>query len=282
MAIHDRTALAGGVAVHYWEAGEANGRTLLLLSGGIGDADLHWGDVIPQFAENYHVLAPDLPSYNGSAALPTMSVDALVEWLRSFMAALNVEQAVIIGSSLGALVTRLFAARYPQYTPAIILVNGGAIPNLPPLLKALSHIPGIGNLLFQMMGQSATSTSSLSSMFFAKELLTNDFVQRAHKTTHQFARFMQGTLANPISQERMPPVPTLLLWGANDTMATLGDAEALHREMPGSKLAQITDCGHLPQLEATDVFVYQVNYFLEHITRPPETHLPGVAMLTPK
>jgi pimeloyl-ACP methyl ester carboxylesterase len=282
VGIHDRTALVGGLPVHYWEAGEENGRALLLLSGGIGDAELNWQAVIPQLAETYHLLAPDLPSYSGSAALPVMSVEALVEWLHSFLNALNVEQAVVIGSSLGALVARLFAAAYPQHTPAIILINGGAIPHTPPLIKALARIPGASSLLFQMMGRSATSSSSLGGMFFAKGLVTDAFVQRSQATAPNFARLMRGMLAYPIPPEQTPAVPTLLLWGANDAMATLEDAEALHKAIPGSRLAQIADCGHLPQLEAADVFVYQVDYFLDHITRPPKADLPGVAMLTPK
>ena len=44
---------------------------------------------------------------------------------------------MIVGKFLGALLARLFAAAEPTYVPAMILVNGGTIPKLPPLLPKL-------------------------------------------------------------------------------------------------------------------------------------------------
>lgn len=279
---NEKTVTLNGLPVHYWEAGAENGRPLLLIHSGLGDADLHWRDVIPQFAETYHVLAPDLPGYGGSALLPDMSAGALVRWLHDFLEAVGIEQAVVIGSSLGALYARLFAAAYPKVTPAVVLVNGGAIPGLPRFGQLLIRLPGLGGLLFQMMGRSATSASSVQSMVVTKDTLADDFARRVQSHAPNFARLMQGLFYHPIPAERTPLVPTLLLWGADDPMAPISDAEALKREIPGAKLSPIAECGHLPQLEVPDVFVYQVNYFLGRISRPPKADLPGVSMLSPK
>jgi pimeloyl-ACP methyl ester carboxylesterase len=282
VTIQEKTIPVNGLPVSYLEAGETNGRVLLLLHGEIGNASLHWREIIPELAESYHVLAPNLPGYDGSAPLPDISVSALVEWLRAFLDTLGLEQAVVVGGSVSALPARLLAAAYPQYTPAIILVNGGAVPNTPPLLPVLARIPGVSQLLFYLFGRSTVSRSSLESMFFNKAVLTDEFVQQAHASAPAFARLMHGLLISPVPKERTPRVPTLLLWGSDDTMAPLDDAEALKKEIPGAKLSAVADCGHLPQIETTDVFVYQINYFLERLSRPPRSDLPGAGILTPK
>jgi pimeloyl-ACP methyl ester carboxylesterase len=279
--ISEKTVTVNGLSVHFWEAGQGNERTLILLHGGIGDAQTYWKAAIPQLAETYHVIAPDLPGYGGTTALSDISMTVLIQWLRDFFTALDLEQAVIIGSAITALPVRLFAAAHPQFTPAIILINGGALPNVPRLLSILARIPGIKNLLFYMMGRMATSRSSLDQMIFVKEILTDDFVRQAQANAPNLARLMRGMLVYPIPDERIPRIPTLLLWGANDMTAPLEDGEALKREIPGAKVSPIAECGKFPQLEATDVFVYQVNYFLERLSQPP-SNLPGVGMLKSK
>jgi pimeloyl-ACP methyl ester carboxylesterase len=281
--LQEKTIQVNGLPVHYWEAGEENGRPLLLLHGGIGDAELHWKAVMPSLAESfYRVIAPDLPGYGGTAALPDMSLQGLVDWLRSFLQALQLEQAVVVGNSISALPVRLFAAAHPTYTPAIILVNGGALPNTPPLLATLARIPVINQLLFSMLGRSAASRQSLEQMIFVKEVLTAAFINQAEASAPRFARLMRGILSYPIPEKHNPPVPILLLWGADDKTAPVEDAEALKKDMPGAKLSTVAECGQMPHLETPDVFVYQVNYFLGRISRPPGSELPGVGMLKPK
>jgi pimeloyl-ACP methyl ester carboxylesterase len=255
---------------------------LLLLHGGLGDAELHWKEAIPPLGETYHVFAPDLPGFGGTAPLPDMSMSTLLDWLRALLDALNLEQAVIIGNSVGALPARLLAAAHPHYTPALILVNGGAIPNPPPILMFLLRIRVVDRLLLALFGRMWTSRRSLERMIFVKDVLTDEFVQRVQANARNGALLMRAMLVHPIPEERVPRIPTLLLWGANDEMTPLVDAEALKKDIPGAKLSEVADCGGMPQLEATDVFVYQVNYFLQRITRPPETGLPGVGMLKSK
>lgn len=280
--ISEKTITVNGLPVHYWEAGEDNGRALLLVHGAIGDAELHWKEVILPLAESYRVLAPDLPGYGGSAALPTTSASALVQWLHDFFNALELEQAVVMSSSIGALPARLFASTYPIHTTALIMINGGALPNAPSWLPTLARMPLIGQLMSRMFGRMTNSRRSLGRMIFVKDVLTDEFVQQVEANASNGARLMLGILLHPLPEERTPRVPTLLLWGANDVMTPLDDAEALKKDIPGAKLSAVADCGAMPQLEATDVFVYQVNYFLEHLSHPPKSNLPGVGMLKPK
>ena len=278
----EKTITVNGLPVHYWEAGEDNERTLMLIHGAVGDANLHWKEVVQPFAETYHIFAPDLPGYGSSAALPELNANALLQWLHSFFDALELEQAVLISNSIGALPARLFASAYPIRTTALVMINGGALPNSPSWLPTLARLPLISQLVFRMFGRMTNSRRSLDRMIFVKDVLTDEFVQQVQANASNGARLMLGLLLSPLPEARTPRVPTLLLWGANDEMTPMDDAEALKKDIPGAQLSAVADCGAMPQLEASDVFVYQVNYYLERLSQPPKSNLPGAGMLKPK
>jgi pimeloyl-ACP methyl ester carboxylesterase len=279
MEITEKSAQINGLHVHFWEAGEGHPRTLLLIHGGVGDARLHWEPSIEALAEDYHVLAPDLPGFGKSDVLPKMQTDAMLQWIKNFLNNQEIEQAVVIGNSMGALLVRLFAAGNPQYVPAVILANGGGVPDLPPIFRILERIPGVSQGIFYLFGKSATSPSTLKDMFHAKELLTEDFMQHAKEAAPGYARLMRMFVGSPMPKAQSPLVPTLILWGANDQLATLKDGEAIKASIPGATLTEITECGHMPQLETMDVFVWQINTFLEKLSRPTQPNRPGAGML---
>lgn len=279
MTLDETTLSVAGLPVHYLEGGSQNGRALVLLHGGIGDAAANWREVLAPLAQDYHVIAPDLPGFGGSAALPEMTFDACVEWLQALLDALNVREAVIVGSFIGALIARLFAAAKPQYVPGLILVNGGMMPSLPPLIQQIVHLPVIGSATFGLIGWWMRSRRALDRMIYNKAVLTDDFRQAWQAGAPAFVDLVRVLFFSPRPAARIPPVPTLLLWGANDPTMTPSDAEQLKQIIPGAKLTQIADCGSLPQLEASDAFVFQVTMFLEQLTRPTLPPKRGVGML---
>jgi pimeloyl-ACP methyl ester carboxylesterase len=237
---NDKRIDVEGLPVHYLESGAGNGRALLLLHGGIGDARANWSQVLPPLAEKYHVFAPDLPGFGtpasgATAGLPDLSVEKLLHWMQALLDALGQSEAVVLGASTGGMLARLFAAAAPQYVPAIILVNGGT--------------------------------------------LTDDLRESWRAAAPAFAELMRAMLLYHYPEKQAPPVPTLLLWGANDPIMPLALAERTKAEIPGAVLAPIADCGHMPQIEASEAFVFQVTAYLEGLTRARTTNLPGVGIL---
>jgi pimeloyl-ACP methyl ester carboxylesterase len=279
MEMSEKSISLDGLNVHYLEAGEGRPRTLLLIHGGVGDARLHWEPAIAALADDFHVLAPDLPGFGKSDALPKMQTGAMLAWIKNFLEKQQVEQAVVIGNSLGGLLARLFAAANPQYVPALILMNGGGVPDLPSFFRILERIPGISHGIFYLLGKTATSPTTLKDMFHDQALLTEDFLKQAKAAGNGYAQMMRMYVRSPIPEAQTPMVPTLILWGANDKVATLKDAEAIKLSIPGSILTEIKDCGHMPQIETMDVFVWQVNTFLENLSRHTQSNHPGAKML---
>jgi pimeloyl-ACP methyl ester carboxylesterase len=205
-----------------------------------------------------------------------------MQWLKTLLDSVNVQQAVVIGSSMGGLIARLFAAGEPQYVPAVILVNGGGVPSLPPFLRTIANTSLIGDFVFGLLGRSATSRNSINEMVHVTSVKSANLIQQIGASRQAVAGLTRMLARDPLPAATTPLVPTLLLWGAEDKLYPLTEAEKIKGSIAGSTLSPIAECGHLPQLEATEVFVWQVLQFVEILSRPPKVQSKGVGMLGQK
>lgn len=278
MHVTEKTQTINGLAVRYLEAGDVNGYPILLIHGGLGDARLHWDAAMPLLADEYHVIAPDLPGFGGSAPL-NGGLDAHVEWIAALIDALDVESVVLVGSSFGGLLVRAFATKYPKRVPAAIISNGGILPNITPFFGVLARMPVVGEMLFNALGNSACARGSLDKMIHVKSVLTDTFASSVASSGKRFGRLLRLTAAHPLPEELTPQVPVLVLWGVEDKVATPAEAKLLQKTIPGARLSEIEACGHLPQLEEPDVFAVQVKNFLFQIRNPRTNKASGVGRL---
>ena len=279
MTIEGKTILIDGLKVHYWEAGDDQSRVLLLIHGGVGDAKLHWEPVLPILAETFRILAPDLPGFGGSEALPVNRTDVLLHWVKSFIDAHQLEQVVLVGNAFGALIVRLFAAANPKYAPAVILINGGGVPELPVFFKIVDKLPVLSTVIFAQFGKMMTNPPALQRLIHIKSVLDDKFYAGAKSASHPFSRMLQMLVSSGLPAERTPIVPTLILWGIEDTFTPATDRGAIKDSIPGAVLTEIADCGHMPQLETPDVFSWQITTFLEKLARPQTAAKAGPKLL---
>ena len=128
-----KTSRVGPLFVYEW--GEPKAPALLYWDG-LGGTGLHANEIGPLLVRDHglRVIAPDAPGHGSSPALPpdefrpsrlaALAVDLLSE--------LAVEQATFLGFSWGGRVGCWFAARFPERTSTLALVEGGHHGSLPP------------------------------------------------------------------------------------------------------------------------------------------------------
>ena len=70
-----------------------------------------------------------------------------------------------------------------------------------------------------------------------------------------------------LTEEEMQSItlPTLVIWGAQDGVFPIANAERLREDIAGAELVVIEEAGHLPQMEQTDAFLDALMPFLETI-----------------
>ncbi len=116
-------------------------------------------------------------------------------------------------------------------------------------------------------------------MVVVKTVLEDDVLRAWRDSSPGFVALIRALMTYPYAPNEIPPVPTLILWGMNDPVLKVKQAEQLHADLPGSQLELVENCGSLPQIEAPDVFLFQVGNFLDRLTRSKAPALPGVGML---
>ena len=122
-------ALTGG-SIHVRDWGEA-GSPPLLYWDGLGGCGLHANELAPVLVHEYglRVISPDPPGHGESAALPAGSYlpSALADVAGELLTELGVDRAVFVGFSWGARVGCSFAARFPERTAGLVLIDGGYV-----------------------------------------------------------------------------------------------------------------------------------------------------------
>lgn len=113
---------------HAWrvhQRGSVSDPALLLLHGFTGSG-LNWQDVALKL-EGWRIIAPDLPGHGGTAA-PAGGMREVADDLVSLLDQLDVDQAVVIGYSLGGRLALHLALQAPERVRALVLL--GATPGI--------------------------------------------------------------------------------------------------------------------------------------------------------
>jgi pimeloyl-ACP methyl ester carboxylesterase len=125
--IHHRYATVDGQRLFYQEAGPTNAPTLVLLHG-FPTSSFMFRNLIPQLADDYHVIAPDHLGFGFSDAPATAdfdyTFDALADLTDHLLAQLGVGRYAIYVQDYGAPIGWRLALRNPQAITAIVTQSG--------------------------------------------------------------------------------------------------------------------------------------------------------------
>jgi pimeloyl-ACP methyl ester carboxylesterase len=124
-----RTADVDGLSVFYREAGAADAPTVLLLHGFPSSSHM-FRDLIPLLADEFHLVAPDLPAF-GKSDMPDRDTfdytfDHLADVIDRFTEVLGLGRFALYVFDYGAPVGFRIAARHPDRITAIVTQNGNA------------------------------------------------------------------------------------------------------------------------------------------------------------
>jgi len=113
--------IQSAAGLRYVEAGR--GRPLLLLHTMRTQLD-YFHKVFPRYATRFRVLAPDLPGHGWSNIEPgDYSPEFFCSRLSALLTTLQLEDVVIAGESIGAVLALLLATRQPERVAGVVAVN---------------------------------------------------------------------------------------------------------------------------------------------------------------
>src|ERR687886_1982522 len=115
----------------------------LLLLHGIGNSAQTWAGVIDQLAQHHTVLAPDLLGHGWSdKPRGDYSIAGYANGMRDLLSVLDIEQATVVGHSLGGGIALQFAYQFPERCERLVLVSSGGLGREVHLLLRAASLPG--------------------------------------------------------------------------------------------------------------------------------------------
>jgi len=241
----------------------------LLLIMGLGADLTAWSFQTPEFSKKYRVIvfdnrgagrtdAPDAP----------YSIRMMADDTVGLMNALGIQQAHVLGVSMGGRIAQELAIEYPQRVKSLILAATST--KMPPrekhvfdtaarMLKegvsAETHLRNLmpWTLTEKFFENQAQVTWSINAM------LANPHKQPTYAFIRQFNACAEHDTANRIGRIK---APALILVGREDLFAPVRLSEELAAQIPNAKLVVVDGGGHGFNVEARDKFNQAVLDFL--------------------
>jgi pimeloyl-ACP methyl ester carboxylesterase len=254
-----------GNKIRYLESGHSK-KTLVLLHG-LGASAERWNQVIPIFAEQFHVIVPDLIGFGYSdKPLVDYTPEFFLDFLEKFFIASNIDRPNIIGSSLGGQLSAEYASLHSQNIEKLVLVSpAGAMKQSTPaldayIMAALYPNDQSAKNAFQMMEASGEDV---------EDKIVNDFVERMRLPNAKLA-FMSTVLGLKNSElitSKLPSisVPTLIIWGSDDPVIPINYADDFISAIQDCRFFRMDGCGHTPYVQNPQIFTSKVLEFLNGI-----------------
>lgn len=266
--------------------GPPNGRAVLLLHGK-NFYGAYWERTIRALARaGFRVVVPDQLGF-GKSSKPDLhySFELLASTTRRLLDALGVEKVAVVGHSMGGMLAVRFALMYPGATERLVLENPIGLEDY---REKVPYQP-LEEQVRAVLGQTEESLRRFIGGYFVRwrpEYESLVAVPYRWTLSAEYPRYAlasaltyQMIYAQPVVQD-LPRLrlPALLVIGQSDrtfvgrgtvppdVAATLGRYPELGRRaaaaIPGARLVEIPDCGHIPHLEAAPRFEEALLEFL--------------------
>lgn len=233
---------------------EGEGQPIVLLHGLFG-ALSNWQSVVEEFSTKYRVIIPLLPIYE--MPLKQAGLEGLVDHLERFIALKQLENVILIGNSLGGHVGLIYTLANQSNVVKLILT-------------------GSSGLFESTMGGSFPKRGSYDYLkerveytFYDPKTATKELVDEVFETTKSIPKCLRiVAMAKSAQRHNMAKelpkikVPTLLVWGLNDTITPPMVAHEFNKLIPKSKLRFVDKCCHAPMMERPEEFNKILNEFL--------------------
>ena len=218
-----------------------------MLLHGLFGALSNWEDVVNLFSKNFRVIIPMLPIYD--MPIKEAGLEGLQKFVQDFVIMKNLNNMIIMGNSLGGHVGLLYTLSNPTKVAKLILT-------------------GSSGLFENTMGGSYPRRGSydyikerVAYTFYDPQVASKELVDEVFETTRSIPKCMRiVAIAKSAQRNNLTEdlhnikVPTLLVWGLNDTITPPMVGHDFNRLIPNSELKFIDKCCHAPMMEQPEKF----------------------------
>lgn len=235
------------LTINYIKKG--SGKTVLILPG--------WGTTINTYMplinsiSNYaNIYCLDMPGFGNSEEPDTYwNLDNYVDFIIDFIKSQNIQDLDLIGHSNGGrIIIKLMNRIDLNFNVNKIILIGSA-----GIVHKKSQSKKLKIKIFKL-GKKILEIKPIKTMF--PNLLSKLQNKLGSEDYKKASPVMKKTLVNLVNEDLREllsniKVPTLLIWGENDTATPLQDGEIMEKLIPDSGLVKVRNCTHYVFLEQT-------------------------------
>ena len=267
-----------GVKLNWRDKGE--GEALVFIHG-FPFRSTMWAPQFDAIPPGWRFIAPDLRGFgNSERGTALMSIDLFADDVVALLDHLEIEQAVICGMSMGGYVTLSLAHRYPHRVRALVLVATRASADSEEAIKTRRDLA----IRARNQGSQVVVESMLPKLLSGNTRIQHpeivEFVRNMMMTTAP--ETMAGALIAMAHRQdyrdmlQRIDVPAQIIRGDQDEIIVREEMDLLARSIRGAKYDVIPNVGHMPSLEAPDVFNQLLVGFLNFL--PPAVRISDLSL----
>ncbi|MDQ4006246.1 MAG: alpha/beta hydrolase [Actinomycetota bacterium] len=271
-----------------------SGPAVVLLHG-LGGSHVNWTRLGPLLAEHARVIAPDFPGFGYSPpAGRSTTLEANAAWLDRFLDQVVGGPAILVGNSMGGLISLLTVARSDERVAGLALISP-ALPLAPreprdmqvTLAFGAYFTPGLGELFLRrrarLLGPEGLVRETFRLCCVDPARVPDEVIQAHVAVSRDRARMswadasvlraarslVRLVLRRPGFRAMLRRVrpPVLLLNGEGDRLVKVAAARVAHEVRRDWTFVPLPDVGHVPQLEAPERTAEAILEWLEDAGR---------------
>jgi pimeloyl-ACP methyl ester carboxylesterase/SAM-dependent methyltransferase len=241
-----RVAVATGVELGYVTRGNPSDPPVVLLPG-LSDSSWSFSRLTPLLGDVFTVAVDHRGHGLSSAPADGYQPHQLADDVVALLDGLGLRRVVLVGHSLGSVVARVLAARYPERVAGLVLLAAVGLPvraEVHELRDAVAALqPAIPESFIREF-QAGASSPSVPEAFFERVIADAGRLPAA-----AWLEVLTGIVELPDVPLDDITAPTLLVWGDQDAWVAEADTAALAAGLPAATLVTLPGLGHAPHWE---------------------------------
>lgn len=241
----------------YVDVGSDDGEILILLHGLFG-ALSNFNDLLNHFSQAHRVLIPLLPIY--TSPKEKTNLEGLLEYLVDFVKFKDLKNVITIGNSLGGHLALKYALTEQANNKAMVLTGSSGL---------YEESMGDG---YPKKGDYNYVKEKTEYTFYDPKTATKALIDEVFDIVNDRGKalstiYMARSAMRDNLKEQVPniKIPSLLIWGKQDTITPPFVAEEFEKLLPNTQLEWLDKCGHAPMMEHPQSFNTILQQFIEKL-----------------